>query len=55
MKDSKTDKMNSTPGNSAAVRSTSVKYIEAGILGGVVSTLVLHPLDLLKTRLAGKQ
>ena len=32
-----------------------VKYehLVAGVSGGVASTLVLHPLDLLKVRLAG--
>ena len=36
--------------------SSNVKYehLVAGISGGVASTLALHPLDLLKVRLAGK-
>lgn len=29
------------------------EHLAAGLTGGVVSTLVLHPLDLLKIRLAG--
>lgn len=34
---------------------SNIKYehLVAGISGGVVSTLVLHPLDLVKIRLAG--
>ena len=33
-----------------------VKYehLLAGVSGGIVSTVTLHPLDLLKVRLAGK-
>lgn len=36
--------------------STHVKYehLVAGISGGVTSTLILHPLDLIKIRFAGK-
>jgi solute carrier family 25 folate transporter 32 len=30
------------------------EHLAAGVTGGVLSTLVLHPLDLLKIRLAGK-
>lgn len=30
------------------------EHLVAGISGGVFSTLVLHPLDLLKVRLAGE-
>lgn len=35
---------------------THVKYehLLAGISGGVTSTLILHPLDLIKIRFAGK-
>lgn len=31
------------------------EHFIAGISGGVVSTLMLHPLDLIKTRFAGKR
>jgi solute carrier family 25 folate transporter 32 len=31
-----------------------IQHVEAGIVGGVVSTVVLHPLDLLKTRFAAE-
>jgi hypothetical protein len=31
------------------------EHLLAGVCGGVASTLVLHPLDLLKVRLAGIQ
>jgi solute carrier family 25 folate transporter 32 len=30
------------------------EYLVAGVAGGIVSTLVLHPLDLIKIRFAGK-
>lgn len=35
---------------------THIKYehLIAGVTGGVTSTLLLHPLDLLKIRFAGK-
>lgn len=31
------------------------EHLVAGISGGVTSTLILHPLDLIKIRFAGKQ
>lgn len=31
------------------------EHLVAGVSGGVVSTLMLHPLDLIKTRFAGKR
>ena len=31
------------------------EHLVAGISGGVASTLILHPLDLIKIRFAGKQ
>lgn len=36
--------------------SSHIKYehLVAGISGGVTSTLILHPLDLIKIRFAGK-
>jgi hypothetical protein len=38
-------------------RGVSVKYdhLVAGMSGGVVSTFILHPLDLVKIRFAGKK
>lgn len=36
------------------VRNIKWEYLVAGISGGVVSTLVLHPLDLVKIRFQGK-
>jgi len=45
-------------GSSSAAASAlaNVKYehLVAGISGGIASTLALHPLDLLKVRLAGE-
>ena len=37
------------------LKSAKFEHMVAGMSGGVVSTLVLHPLDLLKIRFAGKQ
>ena len=36
------------------LRHVKWEYFAAGISGGVVSTLVLHPLDLVKIRFQGK-
>jgi len=36
----------------ATFRAVRMEHLMAGITGGVVSTLVLHPLDLLKIRFA---
>jgi len=38
----------------ATFRAVRMEHLFAGITGGVVSTLILHPLDLLKIRFAGK-
>ena len=38
----------------ATFRAVRMEHLLAGITGGVVSTLILHPLDLLKIRFAGK-
>ena len=48
-------KVASTPSHKITVLS-HVKYehLVAGISGGVASTLILHPLDLIKIRFAGK-
>ncbi len=35
-------------------RAIRYEHLVAGMSGGVVSTLVLHPLDLLKVRFAGE-
>jgi len=45
--------------NSAAVSKSMFEHVKiehmlAGFTGGVASTLILHPLDLLKIRFAGK-
>ena len=45
-----------TPGFASllsTIRTVKYEHLVAGISGGVVSTLVLHPLDLLKIRFAG--
>lgn len=44
-----------SPSNSAKSVFQHVKYehLVAGITGGVASTLILHPLDLIKIRFAG--
>jgi len=39
--------------NVAALANVKYEHLVAGISGGVASTLALHPLDLLKVRLAG--
>ena len=41
-------------GLAMSFRSAKVEHLFAGISGGVVSTLILHPLDLLKIRFAGE-
>jgi hypothetical protein len=38
----------------ATMRTVKYEHLVAGVSGGVVSTLVLHPLDLLKIRFAGE-
>lgn len=47
---------NSGPSNSRFSVFKHVKYehLVAGVTGGVTSTLLLHPLDLIKIRFAGK-
>lgn len=44
------------PSNSGLTVLKHVKYehLIAGITGGVTSTLILHPLDLIKIRFAGR-
>lgn len=46
----------SGPSNSGLTVLKHMKYehLVAGITGGVTSTLILHPLDLIKIRFAGK-
>ena len=41
------------PGLLSTFRTVKYEHLVAGISGGVVSTLILHPLDLLKIRFAG--
>lgn len=55
------DKTNSSFGMSNASSRVSIflsnmryEHLIAGISGGVASTLILHPLDLIKIRFAGK-
>lgn len=55
------EKMNTTTnGSKTAARSKNalpnvkIEHLIAGISGGVTSTLILHPLDLIKIRFAGK-
>ncbi len=43
------------PGLLATARTAKYEHLLAGVSGGVVSTLVLHPLDLLKIRFAGRR
>ena len=38
-----------------ALSGVKYEHLVAGISGGIASTLALHPLDLLKVRLAGKE
>ena len=45
---------NRLPRLAATFRAVRMEHLFAGITGGVVSTLILHPLDLLKIRFAGK-
>lgn len=49
-------KSNATHSNSRLTIFKHLKYehLIAGITGGVASTLLLHPLDLIKIRFAGK-
>jgi len=46
--------MLSLSGLAATARTMRYEHFVAGISGGVVSTLLLHPLDLLKIRFAGE-
>lgn len=39
----------------SALANVKYEHLVAGISGGIASTLALHPLDLLKVRLAGKR
>ena len=38
----------------STIRTAKYEHLLAGVSGGVVSTVVLHPLDLLKVRFAGE-
>jgi solute carrier family 25 folate transporter 32 len=44
--------LRSVSGALAAVRTVKYEHLVAGVSGGVISTLILHPLDLLKIRFA---
>ena len=39
----------------STIRTAKYEHLLAGVSGGVVSTVVLHPLDLLKVRFAGEK
>ena len=45
----------STPQRQSITRFIRYEHLLAGVSGGVTSTLVLHPLDLIKIRLQGKK
>ena len=44
----------STPQRQSITRFIRYEHLLAGVSGGVTSTLVLHPLDLIKIRFQGK-
>jgi len=44
----------STPQRQPIIRFIRYEHLLAGVSGGVTSTLVLHPLDLVKIRFQGK-
>lgn len=43
-----------TSGKLSLISHIKYEHLVAGISGGVTSTLILHPLDLIKIRFAGK-
>lgn len=45
---------NTAPVTKSMFEHVKVEHMVAGFTGGVASTLILHPLDLLKIRFAGK-
>lgn len=45
---------NSSSSKLALLNHIKYEHLVAGISGGVTSTLILHPLDLIKIRFAGK-
>lgn len=45
----------SVPATKSLFEHVKVEHMVAGFSGGVASTLILHPLDLLKIRFAGKK
>lgn len=46
---------NGTPVTKSMFGHLKIEHMVAGFTGGVTSTLILHPLDLLKIRFAGKK
>lgn len=44
---------NSAPVSKSMFEHVKIEHMVAGFSGGVASTLILHPLDLLKIRFAG--
>lgn len=47
-------KSNSSNRKSGLFAHVKYEHMVAGVSGGVTSTLILHPLDLIKIRFAGK-
>jgi len=45
---------NTVPVTKSMFEHVKIEHMVAGFTGGVASTLILHPLDLLKIRFAGK-
>jgi len=45
---------NSPPVTKSMFQHVKIEHLVAGFSGGVASTLILHPLDLLKIRFAGE-
>lgn len=45
--------INGVPGPKSLFEHVKIEHMVAGFTGGVASTLILHPLDLLKIRFAG--
>lgn len=45
---------NGTPVTKSMFEHVKIEHMLAGFTGGVASTLILHPLDLLKIRFAGE-
>lgn len=46
-------KVSASNSNIAIIKHVKYEHLIAGVTGGVTSTLLLHPLDLIKIRFAG--